>query len=65
MKYSKYTIETVVQAEDIIISMLDDMGVEGAQIEDKIPLSEEELAGMFVDIGPEETVDDGKAYISF
>ena len=65
MKYSKYTIETVVQAEDIIISMLDDMGVEGAQIEDKIPLSEEELAGMFVDIGPEETVDDGKAIYRF
>lgn len=65
MKYSKYTIETVTEAEDIIISMLDDLGVCGAQIEDKIPLSEDELAGMFVDIGPERTVDDGKAFISF
>lgn len=65
MKYSKYTIETVTEAEDIIISMLDDFGVEGAQIEDRVPLSEDELAGMFVDIGPEEMTDDGKAYISF
>ncbi len=65
MKYSRYTIETTTVAEDIIISMLDDLGVEGAQIEDGIPLSEDELAGMFVDIAPETKTDDGKAYVSF
>ena len=65
MKYKKYTIETTTAAEDIIISMLDDLGVEGAQIEDKIPLSEEELSGMFVDIMPSVGEDDGSAYVSF
>ncbi|MBO4905078.1 MAG: 50S ribosomal protein L11 methyltransferase [Lachnospiraceae bacterium] len=65
MKYNKYTIETTTIAEDIIISMLDDLGVEGALIEDNVPLSEEELAGMFVDINPIEKVDDGKARVSF
>ena len=63
MRYVKYTIETTAEAEDIIISMLDDLGVEGAQIEDGIALTEEELAGMFVDIGPESPEDDGRAYI--
>ena len=65
MKYNRYTIETTTVAEDIIISALDDLGVEGAQIEDKIPLTESELAGMFVDIAPSVGEDDGKAYVSF
>ena len=68
MKYKRYTIETTTVAEDIIISMLDDLGVEGAQIEDKIPLSEDELSGMFVDIMPSDLMPDkadDKAYVSF
>ncbi len=68
MKYKRYTIETTTVAEDIIISMLDDLGVEGAQIEDKIPLSEDELAGMFVDIMPDDLMpgeEDDRAYVSF
>ncbi|MCR5687295.1 MAG: 50S ribosomal protein L11 methyltransferase [Lachnospiraceae bacterium] len=65
MRYDKYTIETTSSAEDVIISMLYDLGVEGAQIEDKVPLTGEELAGMFVDIMPPAGEDDGKAYISF
>ena len=65
MRYSKYTIETTTEATDIIVSSLYDLGIEGAVIEDKIPLSEAELAGMFVDIMPPVGEDDGKAYISF
>ncbi len=65
MRYNRYTIETTVIAEDIIVSMLDDLGIEGAQIEDGIPLSQEELAGMFVDIAPMAKEDDGRAYVSF
>ena len=65
MKYNKYTIETTTEAEDIIVSELYDLGIEGAQIEDNIPLSEEELAGMFVDIAPEAKGDDGRAFVSF
>ena len=65
MKYDKFTIETTTAAEDLIVSTLCDLGVEGAQIEDKIPLNEDELAGMFVDIMPAIGEDDGKAYISF
>lgn len=65
MKYDKYTIETVSSAEDLIISTLYDLGVEGAQIEDKVPLTEAEKAGMFVDILPEGPDDDGSAVVSF
>lgn len=65
MKYDKYTIQTVSAAEDIIISTLYDLGVDGAQIEDKIPLTEAEKAGMFVDILPDGPEDDGSAVISF
>ncbi|MCR5267698.1 MAG: 50S ribosomal protein L11 methyltransferase [Lachnospiraceae bacterium] len=65
MRYNKYTIQTTTEAEDILISALYDIGIEGAQIEDKIPLSESEKAGMFVDIMPETAEDDGIAYISF
>jgi len=65
MKYDKFTIETTTEAEDLIVSVLYDLGIEGAQIEDKVPLNEAELSGMFVDIMPFFGEDDGKAYISF
>lgn len=65
MKWMKFRIKTVVEAEDIIISELYDRGLEGAQIEDKVPLSPLEKEQMFVDIPPEAEEDDGIAYLSF
>lgn len=65
MKWIKFKIKTVTEAEDIIISSLYDIGLEGAQIEDKIPLTAWEKEQMFVDILPDEPVDDGIAYLSF
>lgn len=65
MKWKKFKIETITEAEDIIISTLYDIGLEGAQIEDKVPLTESEKEQMFVDILPEGPADDGIAYLSF
>ena len=65
MKWVKFRIKTTTEAEDIIISSLYDIGLEGAQIEDKIPLTALEKEQMFVDILPEEQEDDGIAYLSF
>lgn len=65
MKWKKYKIKTVTEAEDIIISTLCDIGLEGAQIEDKVPLTALEKEQMFVDIMPEGEADDGVAYLSF
>ena len=53
MQYNKYTIKTITEAEDIISATLAELGIEGIEIDDKIPLTEEELKGMFVDIMPE------------
>ena len=65
MKWIKFKIKTITEAEDIIISTLYDIGLEGAQIEDKIPLTAVEKEQMFVDILPEGPEDDGIAYLSF
>lgn len=65
MKWNKFRLETTTEAEDIVISMLYDLGVEGAQIEDKVPLTDLDKEQMFVDILPETEPDDGVAYLSF
>ncbi len=65
MKWMKFRIKTVVEAEDVIISELYDRGLEGAQIEDKVPLTALDKEQMFVDILPETGEDDGIAYLSF
>ena len=65
MKWMKFRIKTITDAEDIIISTLYDIGLEGAQIEDKIPLTALEKEQMFVDILPDGPEDDGIAYLSF
>ena len=58
-------VKTTTEAEDIIISTLYDIGLEGAQIEDKVPLTPLEKEQMFVDILPDGPEDDGIAYLSF
>ena len=65
MKWIKIRIKTITEAEDIIVSTLYDLGLEGAQIEDKIPLTALEKEQMFVDILPEGSEDDGIAYLNF
>ena len=65
MKWKKYTLTTTTEAVDLISSMLDDLGVEGIEIEDNIPLTEKETKGMFIDILPELPPDEGIAKVSF
>lgn len=65
MKWNKYTLKTITAAEDIIIALMDAAGVQGVEIEDKVPLTEEEKSHMFVDIPPEAGEDDGISYLSF
>lgn len=65
MKWKKISIKTITEAEDIIISCLYDIGLEGAQIEDKVPLTAWEKEQMFVDILPDGPADDGVAYLNF
>ena len=65
MKWTKFRLKTTTEAEDIVICALADAGVEGAQIEDNVPLSGEDLQQMFVDIPPVAGPDDGTAYLTF
>lgn len=65
MKWNKYTLKTTTEAEDIISNMMMEAGIEGIEIEDKVPLSEQDKEQMFVDILPDMPEDDGVAYISF
>ena len=65
MKWKKYTLKTTTEAEDIISNMMMEAGIEGIEIEDKVPLSERDKEQMFVDILPDMPEDDGEAYISF
>ncbi len=65
MKWNKFRLKTTTESEDIVSSMLMDLGISGIEIEDKIPLSQSDKKQMFVDILPEIAEDDGVAYISF
>lgn len=65
MKWNKFRLKTTTEAEDIVSSMLMDLGIQGVEIEDKIPLSQSDKEQMFVDILPQIEADDGVAYLSF
>ena len=65
MKWNQFRLTTTAEAEDIVSSMLMDLGIQGVQIEDRIPLTEEDKEQMFVDILPDIPEDDGKAYLTF
>lgn len=65
MKWNRFTIKTKTEAEDVIISALADVGVEGVEIQDKQPLTETDKEQMFVDIMPEGPANDGIAYLNF
>lgn len=65
MKWKKYTIETTTAAEDFMSSMLMELGIEGIEIEDNIPLTKEDQAEMFIDFLPELPPDEGISHVSF
>lgn len=65
MKWNRFIIKTKTEAEDVIISALADVGIQGVEIQDKQPLTDEDKAQMFVDIMPDCPEDDGIAYLNF
>ncbi len=65
MKWNKFRLKTTTEAEDIVSSMLMDLGIQGVQIEDRVPLTKQDQEQMFVDILPQIPEDDGTAYLTF
>ena len=65
MKWKKYTIHTTTEAVDFISELFNEIGIQGIEIEDNVPLTEKETKGMFIDILPELPPDNGEARVSF
>ena len=65
MKWIKFTLDTHTDAVDILSYMLDEIGVEGIEIEDHLPLTESEKKQMYVDILPDPEINDGSAKVHF
>lgn len=65
MKWTKYTLYTTTQATDLISYTLGELGVEGIEIEDNVPLTEDEKRQMYVDILPDPVSNDNTAIIRF
>lgn len=65
MKWNKYTLKTTTAATDLVSGMLMELGIDGIEIKDNIPLSEEDKKRMFIDFLPELPEDKGIAYINF
>ena len=65
MKWNQFRLKTTTEAEDYLSAMLDEIGVEGIEIEDNVPLSKEDQSAMFIDFLPELPQDDGTSKVSF
>lgn len=65
MKWNKFTIETTTAAEDLIGAMLAELGIQGVEIENNVPLTKADQADMFIDFLPELPPDKGISYVSF
>lgn len=65
MKWKKFTLTTTTEAVDLVSSLFDEIGIQGIEIEDNVPLDEMETKGMFIDSPLELPPDDGVAKVSF
>lgn len=65
MKWTQITIETTCEAVDLLSAFLDEEGVLGVEIDDNVPLTDEEMAAMYIDLLPDDVKeDDGTARVS-
>lgn len=65
MKWMKFTVETTTEATELVSYMLTELGIEGIEIEDNIPLTKAEEEQMYIDIPAVLPEDDGTAKIHF
>lgn len=65
MKWTKLTLSTMAEAVDLVSGMLSELGIDGIEVVDNVPITEEEKKAMFIDILPELNTDDKTAMISF
>ena len=54
MKWNKFRLKTTTESEDLVSSMLMDLGIQGIEIEDKVQITtsdDEVYVGNIIDIG--------------
>ncbi len=65
MKWIKIALETTTEAVDLVSDLLNELGIDGIEIEDNVQISEEDQKKMFIDFLPELPPDEGKAVVNF
>ena len=65
MKWIQYKVHTTTNAADIIGELLYELGIQGFEISDHVPLTPEEEKQMYTDIPADLGPDDGKAVLTF
>ncbi len=65
MKWVKLTLKTLTEAVELVSDMLMDLGIEGIEIKDNVPITEKERKELFIDILPELDTSNKEAFISF
>lgn len=66
MRYRKYTIHTTTEAEDLVSAMLGDLGIYSVEIDNLVPvLDGDRQGGVFEELQPDLSEDDGKSHVSF
>lgn len=64
MGWNRITISTVTGAEDMLSYELTELGACGVEVEDRVPLTEEEIREMFIEVLPDhQEPDDGRALL--
>ncbi|MDD6193993.1 MAG: 50S ribosomal protein L11 methyltransferase [Lachnospiraceae bacterium] len=66
MRYTKYTIHTTTEAEELVSAMLAELGITGIEIDNLVPvLDGDRQGGVFEELQPDLSEDDGKSHVSF
>ncbi|MGN0170047.1 MAG: 50S ribosomal protein L11 methyltransferase [Lachnospiraceae bacterium] len=65
MKWKEYTIKTTTRAEELVSNMLYELGITGVEIIDNVPLTEEEVKEMYIDIVAQLPPDEGNSAVRF
>ncbi len=65
MKWKKLTIHTTEEAEDFVVAMLSEFGIDNVEIIDKKPAMDEEEMRVFAEVMPKMEADDGLSDVVF
>lgn len=65
MKWKEFTLKTTTDAEDLIVDMLSEIGITGAEVRDHMEIMDGDTMDLFQDVMPEQLPDDGLAEVVF